>query len=78
MGRNKLVEHLLEVTRRLGSADASNVIAFSGGVDSSLVAKLVHETFPKTAVAAIGRSDALPKTQLRLARQVAVSLDLCQ
>ena len=31
-----------------------NVVAFSGGVDSSLVAKLVHTVFPQNSVACTG------------------------
>ena len=62
---------LLENTRRLGSEDGLNVVAFSGGVDSSLVAYAVAQVFPDKSMACIGLSAALPMDQLELARQVA-------
>jgi len=45
----------------------------SGGVDSSLVAAVVHRVFPEEqqSLAVLGRSAALPKSQLLLAREVA-------
>lgn len=62
---------LLEHVRRLGTPSGLNLIAFSGGVDSSLVAALVHRAFPGRATAVIGVSASLPDEQLQLARQVA-------
>ncbi|KAG7394506.1 hypothetical protein PHYBOEH_005059 [Phytophthora boehmeriae] len=53
------------------SVPISNVIAFSGGVDSSLAAALVHQVFPTTSAACIGLSAALPAVQLQQAREVA-------
>ena len=47
-----------------------NVVAFSGGVDSSTAAFLVHRAFPKNTSACIGISAALPTVQLELARRV--------
>ncbi|KAF4039449.1 hypothetical protein GN244_ATG08280 [Phytophthora infestans] len=49
----------------------NNVVAFSGGVDSSLAAALVFQVFPDTGAACIGRSAALSSVQLRQAREVA-------
>mmetsp|Transcript_14492 Transcript_14492/g.27269 ORF Transcript_14492/g.27269 Transcript_14492/m.27269 type:complete len:434 (-) Transcript_14492:118-1419(-) len=40
-----LVDSLLSYTESLVDSSASNIIAFSGGVDSSLVAALVHRVF---------------------------------
>ncbi|UIZ28814.1 hypothetical protein KXD40_007458 [Peronospora effusa] len=48
-----------------------NVVAFSGGVDSSLTAALVFQVFPTTSAACIGRSAALSSVQLQQARKVA-------
>ena len=53
------VDRLVERTRTmgaqpLGSASGLNVVAFSGGVDSSLAAYLVHEAFPHNSLAAVG------------------------
>lgn len=52
-------------------AGGKNIVAFSGGVDSSLVACLVHEVFPQNSHACVGVSAALPAAQLQLARDVA-------
>ncbi|ETM99471.1 hypothetical protein F441_21907 [Phytophthora nicotianae CJ01A1] len=49
----------------------NNVVAFSGGVDSSLAAALVFQVFPNTSAACIGRSAALSSVQLQQARHVA-------
>lgn len=38
-----------------GTSTGSNLVAFSGGVDSSLVAALLHEAFPGRAYACIGK-----------------------
>ena len=64
--------------RRVDAAGAlkRNIVAFSGGVDSSLVAALVQEAHPRTSVACIGRSAALPTAQLELARQVAAQIGI--
>ncbi|RLN89545.1 hypothetical protein BBJ28_00018059 [Nothophytophthora sp. Chile5] len=53
-----------------------NVVAFSGGVDSSLAAALVQQVFPTTSAACIGRSAALSATQLQQARDVAAHIGL--
>ncbi|CAM9342076.1 unnamed protein product [Ectocarpus sp. 6 AP-2014] len=53
------------------AADGKNIVAFSGGVDSSLVAALVHHAFPRSSQACVGVSSALPAAQLDLARSVA-------
>jgi uncharacterized protein len=81
-----LVDSLLQYTESLVDRQASNIIAFSGGVDSSLVAALVHRVFyhphshssssPITHVlgsvrAVLGVSSSLPPIQLTLARSVA-------
>jgi pyridinium-3,5-biscarboxylic acid mononucleotide sulfurtransferase len=48
-----------------------NVIAFSGGVDSTVVAAAVHSVFPDNSVACIAKSPSLAKSQLERARDVA-------
>lgn len=53
-----------------------NLVAFSGGVDSSVVAAAVHEEFPENSVCVIGRSAALPIVQLDLARHVAAHIGI--
>lgn len=54
-----------------GAVEGKNLVAFSGGVDSSLVAALVHHAFPNDSLACVGVSAALPAAQLQLARSVA-------
>ncbi|TDH74228.1 hypothetical protein CCR75_001475 [Bremia lactucae] len=49
----------------------NNVVAFSGGIDSSLAAALVYQVFPQTSAACIGRSAALPSIQLLQAQNIA-------
>ena len=65
------MEALLSRVARVGSASGLNVVAFSGGVDSSVVAAAVARVFPRSSLAVIGRSAALPAAQLQLARDVA-------
>ena len=60
-----------------GATEGKNIIAFSGGVDSSLVAALVHQTFPNNSLACVGVSSALPSAQLHLARSVASHIGEC-
>ncbi len=80
-----LVDSLLSYTSSLIEKSASNIIAFSGGVDSSLVAALVHKTFHNAnssigqggdVKAVIGVSSSLPKRQLLLAQNVASSIGI--
>lgn len=54
-----------------------NLVAFSGGVDSSLVAALVYKAYPRNSVACVGVSAALPSAQLQLARSVASHIGWC-
>ena len=68
-----LVDRLLERVSGEGlrAAEGTNVIAYSGGVDSSLAAAAVYRAFPENTVACIGISPALPQRQLLRAREVA-------
>ena len=50
----------------------SVVVAFSGGVDSALVARVAHQVLGDRAVALIGVSDTLPPEELDLARKTAI------
>lgn len=66
---------------RFPASSASNelrahVVAFSGGVDSSLAAALVHQAFPRSAAACLGVSPSLSRQQLSQARAVAAQLQL--
>eukprot|EP00898_Chlorokybus_atmophyticus_P000462 jgi/Chlat1/1416/Chrsp12S02061 len=73
-----LTDSILASTRASGTEDGINVVAFSGGVDSSLTAWMVHQAFPLRSVACIARSASLAASQLELARKVAshIGMDL--
>lgn len=53
-----------------------NVVAYSGGVDSSLAAYLVSAVFPDDSAAVIGVSASVSAHQLQQARQVAAAIGL--
>lgn len=71
-----LLARALAATRHAGTKSGLNVVAFSGGVDSSLVAALVQREFPRSSLACIGLSAALPKSQLELAREIADHVEI--
>lgn len=58
------------------SSQGKNVVAFSGGVDSSVVAAAVYRVFPENSLCVIGRSAALPFEQLAVARRVAKDIGI--
>ena len=57
---DELTKDLIASVRKAGTANGLNVVAYSGGVDSSLAAYLVREAFPSNSVAAIGITGAWP------------------
>ena len=67
------VNALVEEIKKYGVPPhkGKNIVAFSGGVDSSTAAFLVHHAFPSNTTACVGVSAALPDSQLDLARRVA-------
>ncbi|WP_423750880.1 ATP-dependent sacrificial sulfur transferase LarE [Salinirarus marinus] len=65
-----LDEKLAGVRADLADRDGV-VIAFSGGVDSSVVAALAHEALGDDAVACTARSETLPAEELTDAKRVA-------
>src|SRR5262249_43285329 len=66
--RDKL-ERLREQLGALGTA----VVAYSGGVDSSVVLRVAHEVLRARAFGVIGRSDSYATSELELALQQAAS-----
>jgi uncharacterized protein (TIGR00268 family) len=64
-------QQILDRVLSLGTLSGLNVVAFSGGVDSSLAAHFVNKVFPTNAVACIGVSASLSSIQLSSARSVA-------
>ncbi|KAG6587265.1 uncharacterized protein IUM83_02978 [Phytophthora cinnamomi] len=77
------VDRLLQVVAARGAPASplagnlrpvNNIVAFSGGVDSSLAAALVFRVFPASSAACIGRSAALSAAQLQQARRVAAHI----
>ena len=63
------IDRLRGYLRPLGSV----VVAYSGGVDSSLLLRVAHEVLGERAVAVIGRSDSYAAEELRLALEQAAS-----
>lgn len=57
-----MLPSLVSATRGMGTRIGMNVVAFSGGVDSSLVAFLVHNAFPHNSTACLGCNSLLPIT----------------
>jgi uncharacterized protein len=57
----------LERLRALIGALGSAVVAYSGGVDSSLVLRVAHEMLGERALGVIGRSDSYAARELELA-----------
>ena len=65
-------DRLLALVRSYGSC----AVAFSGGVDSAVVAMAAHLSLGEQAVAVTGRSPSLASDELELARQQAVAIGI--
>lgn len=63
------MERLRSEIGRMGSV----VVAYSGGVDSSLLLRVAHEVLGERAVGVIGRSDSYARRELELALEQAAS-----
>jgi len=61
---------LEELIEEMGSV----LVAFSGGIDSSLVLKVAHETLGARALGVTAASPTLPATELELARRVSAEI----
>jgi uncharacterized protein (TIGR00268 family) len=71
-------QSLLDEIAREGTEAKLHIVAFSGGVDSSLVAKAVHDVFPHTAEAVMALSPsvaaAMRGSAVDLAAHIGISL----
>ncbi len=65
-------DRLLGVLRGLGSA----AVAFSGGIDSTVVAQAAFLVLGKNAVAVTADSPSVPRAELAEARQLAQAIDI--
>ena len=82
-GRKLAVEELnpaVEEKMAAARADLAErdgvLVAFSGGVDSSVVAALAHDALGEDAVACTAKSETLPEAELEDARRVASEIGI--
>ena len=70
---NYLISMLLNKIAKYGVLPSvgKNIIAYSGGIDSTVTAALVYRMFPQNTIAVTGISSSLSQTQLDQARDVA-------
>jgi uncharacterized protein (TIGR00268 family) len=66
-----MLDEKVDAARSALAARDGVVVAFSGGVDSSVVAALAHDALGEDAVACTARSETLPASELEAARRVA-------
>src|ERR1041385_2731991 len=70
---SKRFEFLRERIRDLNSC----VVAFSGGVDSTLVLKIAHDELGERAIGVTALSESLPTGELEEAQQLAQTIGAC-
>ena len=72
----RTVETKLEAAREDLARHDGVLIAFSGGVDSSVVAALAHDALGERAVACTAKSETLPAAELEEARRTATEIGI--
>jgi tRNA-specific 2-thiouridylase/uncharacterized protein len=72
---DSLQETIAAITEDLAARDGV-VVAFSGGVDSGVVAALAHDALGEDAVACTAKSETLPAEELTDARRVAEEIGI--
>jgi uncharacterized protein len=65
------LRHKYDSLRRRIAASGSALVAYSGGVDSALVAVVAHHELGEKSLAVTADSPAVPRAQLREARELA-------
>src|SRR5262245_3208821 len=65
-------EHLLAILRSLRSA----AVAFSGGIDSTVVAKAAFEALGDQAIAITADSASVPRSELKEAEEIAALIGI--
>ncbi len=73
---NANIDILLARVRDAGTRTGKNLVAFSGGVDSSLVAHAVNAVFPGNSLAVLGVSASLSADQRASAHAVAAHIGI--
>lgn len=76
MNIERIYGSVREEVARVGTRTGMNLVAFSGGVDSSVVARVVHDVFPDRSRAVLGVSPSLSREQRELAERVAVDIGI--
>lgn len=71
-GSHSAYDRLFRILREMGSV----AVAYSGGVDSALVAKVAYDALSEGAAAVTSLSPTVPSSQLEEAKQVAAAIGI--